>query len=345
MKKLLIGMLALAASAQALAATPWQKIGHPIAGSAQSIGAFSNGCIVGANALPLEDARYQVMRPDQRRYFGHPDLVMFIQRLSNQVNQLGLGTVLIGDMGMAAGGRFSSGHASHQTGLDVDIFLQLPKARWTSAQLLRPQALDLVAADGKRVVPSLWKPEIDSLIKLAAKDNDVTRIFVNPAIKQRLCEDAGLTGTGCVRCARGLPTAPICTCACAARLTALSVKISLCLRQETAAVPSCKAGSRRLRRAVRRRKRQRHRRYRPPVRHYWMSTFSKWNGLWFPRCCWWRCFLSPCLPGLLMRLPARRVADGPGLAGCGDVPGAGAGDQQASGLRRVGFSLALFHSP
>lgn len=191
MKKHLIGMLALAASAQILAATPWQKIDHPIAGSAQSIGAFSNGCIVGAHALPLEDARYQVMRPDQRRYFGHPDLVMFIQRLSNQVKQLGLGTVLIGDMGMAAGGRFSSGHASHQTGLDVDIFLQLPKTRWTSAQLLRPQALDLVAADGKRVVPSLWKPEIDSLIKLAAKDNEVTRIFVNPAIKQRLCEDAG----------------------------------------------------------------------------------------------------------------------------------------------------------
>ncbi|WP_227318715.1 penicillin-insensitive murein endopeptidase [Cedecea davisae] len=191
MKKLLIGLLALAASAQALAATPWQKIDHPIGGSAQSIGAFSNGCIVGANALPLEDARYQVMRPDQRRYFGHPDLVMFIQRLSNQVNQLGLGTVLIGDMGMAAGGRFSSGHASHQTGLDVDIFLQLPKTRWSSAQLLRPQALDLVAADGKRVVPALWKPEIDSLIKLAAKDNDVTRIFVNPAIKQKLCEDAG----------------------------------------------------------------------------------------------------------------------------------------------------------
>ncbi len=38
-----------------------------------------------------------------------------------------MGTVLIGDMGMPAGGRFNGGHASHQTGLDVDIFLQLPK--------------------------------------------------------------------------------------------------------------------------------------------------------------------------------------------------------------------------
>jgi penicillin-insensitive murein endopeptidase len=30
-----------------------------------------------------------------------------------------------------------------------------------------------------------------SMIKLAAEDNDVTRIFVNPAIKQQLCLDAG----------------------------------------------------------------------------------------------------------------------------------------------------------
>ena len=191
MKKTAIALLALLASGASLAATPWQKITHPVAGSAQSIGAFSNGCIVGAQELPLQSDTYQVMRTDQRRYFGHPDLVLFIQRLGNQVHNLGLGTMLIGDMGMPAGGRFNGGHASHQTGLDVDIFLQLPKTRWSSAQLLKPQALDLVSADGKRVVTSRWSPEISSMIKLAAEDNYVTRIFVNPAIKQQLCLDAG----------------------------------------------------------------------------------------------------------------------------------------------------------
>lgn len=145
-------------------------------GSAQSIGGFSNGCIVGADTLPVQSDHYQVMRTDQRRYFGHPDLVMFIQRLSTQVNNLGLGTVLIGDMGMPAGGRFNSGHASHQTGTDVDIFLQLPKRAGLRRNCCA-RALDLVARDGKHVVPSLWKPEIASLIKLAAEDNDVTRIL------------------------------------------------------------------------------------------------------------------------------------------------------------------------
>ena len=110
MKNTVIALLALLASAGSLAATPWQKISQPIGGSAQSIGAFSNGCIVGAEALPLSATGYQVMRTDQRRYFGHPDLVQFIQRLSNQVHNKGMGTVLIGDMGMPAGGRLSLIH-------------------------------------------------------------------------------------------------------------------------------------------------------------------------------------------------------------------------------------------
>ncbi|MBN7122934.1 penicillin-insensitive murein endopeptidase [Erwinia billingiae] len=191
MKKTLMALGALLISASSLAATPWQSIRQPISGTPQSIGQFANGCIVGAEQLPLDAPDYQVMRQDQRRYFGHPDLIMFIQRLSTQVHNLQLGEVLIGDMGMAAGGRFSSGHASHQSGLDVDIWLQLPKSRWSSAMLLKPQPLDLVAADGKNVVARHWQPEIDSLIKLAAKDDDVTRIFVNPAIKKQLCADAG----------------------------------------------------------------------------------------------------------------------------------------------------------
>lgn len=115
MKKTALALLALLVSSASLAATPWQKITHPVPGSAQSIGGFSNGCIVGADTLPVQSEHYQVMRTDQRRYFGHPDLVMFIQRLSTQVSNLGFGTVLIGDMGMPAGGRFNGGHASHQT--------------------------------------------------------------------------------------------------------------------------------------------------------------------------------------------------------------------------------------
>ncbi|HCC10413.1 MAG TPA: penicillin-insensitive murein endopeptidase, partial [Atlantibacter hermannii] len=85
MKRSLIALTALLASSVTLAATPWQKVPNPIPGAPQSIGAFSNGCIVGAQALPLASDHYQVMRTDQRRYFGHPELVKFIQRFSAQV--------------------------------------------------------------------------------------------------------------------------------------------------------------------------------------------------------------------------------------------------------------------
>ncbi|MBE0152817.1 penicillin-insensitive murein endopeptidase [Serratia sp. PL7] len=191
MKKWMLGLVALIASGSALALTPWQKIDHPVTGTAQAVGGFANGCIIGAHPLPLNSPDYQVMRTDQRRYFGHPDLLAFIQRLSSQANQKALGTVLIGDMAMPAGGRFSSGHASHQSGLDVDIWLQLPRQRWSAQQLLKPQPIDLVSGDGKQVVDRQWQPQIESLIKMAAQDSEVTRIFVNPAIKQRLCQDAG----------------------------------------------------------------------------------------------------------------------------------------------------------
>jgi len=185
------GLLALAFCAPALAVTPWQKITHPVAGTPQAIGGFANGCQIGAQPLPLHSPNYQVMRTDQRRYFGQPDLLAFIKRLGLQATDKGLGTMLIGDMAMPAGGRFSSGHASHQSGLDVDIWLQLPRQRWSEQMLLKPQPIDLVNADGKTVNQRQWQPRIETLIKLAAQDSDVTRIFVNPAIKQQLCADAG----------------------------------------------------------------------------------------------------------------------------------------------------------
>ncbi|WP_370547279.1 penicillin-insensitive murein endopeptidase [Edwardsiella tarda] len=173
------------------AQTPWQRITQPVVGPAQAIGSYANGCIIGAQALPLASPDYQVMRSQQRRYFGHPTLLAFIERLSEQAKVQHLGTVLIGDMAMPAGGRFNGGHASHQSGLDVDIWLQLPQQRWSQQQLRQPVPQDLVAVGGERVIPSRWSPKIGELIKLAAEDAQVSRIFVNPAIKRQLCDTAG----------------------------------------------------------------------------------------------------------------------------------------------------------
>lgn len=274
MKKTAIALLAWFVSSASLAATPWQKITHPVPGAAQSIGSFANGCIIGADTLPVQSDNYQVMRTDQRRYFGHPDLVMFIQRLSHQAQQRGLGTVLIGDMGMPAGGRFNGGHASHQTGLDVDIFLQLPKTRWSQAQLLRPQALDLVSRDGKHVVPSRWSPDIASLIKLAAQDNDVTVFSSIRPLNNSFASMPEAIVTGYVKCAPGSSIARICTCVYAALPTAWSAKINLYPRRAMDAALNCKAGSNRQNLAPQSLRRRHRRRCRLPARRYWMSMYS-----------------------------------------------------------------------
>lgn len=191
MKNWIIALALCVVSQSALALTPWQQVKRPVEGAPQSVGGFSNGCIIGAQPLPLKSDNYQVMRTGKLRYFGHPELISFIARVTERAAQNGLGTVLIGDMGMPVGGRFETGHASHQTGLDVDIWLQLPSKRWSEKQLQNPKAIDLVDGSGKSVTAKLWRPEIGELIKLAAEDRSVMRIFVHPAIKKQLCLEAG----------------------------------------------------------------------------------------------------------------------------------------------------------
>ncbi len=231
---------------------------------------------------------------------------------------------------MPAGGRFNGGHASHQTGLDVDIFLQLPKTRWSQAQLLRPQALDLVSRDGKHVVPSRWSSDIASLIKLAAQDNDVTRIFVNPAIKQQLCLDAGSDRDWLRKVRPGSSIARICTCVYAALPTAWSAKINLYLRRAMDAALNCKAGSNRQNLAPQSLRRRYRRRCRLPARRYWMSMYSDgqfYDLFMVSPLLLVVLFLSPYWQDLSILSPGRRAAHYPCADGRRDVAGKRAGDQ------------------
>ena len=84
-----------------------------------------------------------------------------------------------------------SGHTSHQVGLDADIWLSPMPNRL----LARQEREDLMAVsmlrDPLNVDLSRWTPLHTRLIKLAASYPEVERIFVHPAIKQVLCDQAG----------------------------------------------------------------------------------------------------------------------------------------------------------
>src|SRR5262245_38981071 len=112
--------------------TPFAMVKTPTRGPAHSIGGYSAGCIEGAVALPKRGSGFKVVHPERKRMFGHPLLVGLIRDVGKKVAKLHL-TLGVGDLAQPRGGPAPSGHASHQTGLDVDLQFG---ARTTMTRLL-----------------------------------------------------------------------------------------------------------------------------------------------------------------------------------------------------------------
>lgn len=185
------GLVATAAVADA-APPAWWEVNRPAALPAAAIGAAARGCLAGAQVLPLSGLGYEVMRPSRRRTFGHPRLIAFIEAFAVAMRAEGWPGLLVGDLGQARGGPTSSGHRSHQNGLDVDIWLTpMPAGGISDADREEMSAASVVAADGSSVNAGRWTAAHHALIRSAVSFAAVDRVFVNPAIKQALCDAAG----------------------------------------------------------------------------------------------------------------------------------------------------------
>lgn len=187
-------LLTLLCIVPALAPTPatgnaWSRVSGPAGAKAEAIGAYTAGCLAGAVMLPADGDGYQVMRLSRQRYFGHPLLVNFIRNLSQQVAEKHHLSLLIGDLGQARGGPTPSGHRSHQTGLDVDIWFEQEPLDHSLPIAKREQrsALSMVDEDGRNVNRRLWNATQADILRLASESPTVERIFVNAAIKKNLC--------------------------------------------------------------------------------------------------------------------------------------------------------------
>ena len=91
---------------------------------ARAIGFYSKGCLAGGVALPVNGSAWQVMRLSRNRNWGHPDLIAFLERFALKVPKVaGWNGILVGDLAQPRGGPMLTGHASHQVGLDADIWL------------------------------------------------------------------------------------------------------------------------------------------------------------------------------------------------------------------------------
>jgi penicillin-insensitive murein DD-endopeptidase len=159
---------------------------------ARTIGFYSKGCLAGAKALPINGPTWQVMRLSRNRNWGHPNLIEVLERLAAQAPKTGWRGLLVGDLSQPRGGPMLTGHASHQVGLDADIWLTpMPNRELTREEREDMSATMIVAEDRRDVDPQVWTPAHTALIKAAAKDPQVARIFVNAAIKKALCREAG----------------------------------------------------------------------------------------------------------------------------------------------------------
>lgn len=162
----------------------WGKVNKPEAGEASSIGSYSAGCLAGAEKLPMDGPGFAVMRPSRVRYYGHPTLVAYIEKLAKDLKAEGFPLLLVGDMGRPRGGPMVSGHASHQIGLDVDLWYRMLKKAPSRKERENLSAEQLV--QNNKVTKGFTK-QVQELVRHAAEDPAVDRIFIHAAMKKELC--------------------------------------------------------------------------------------------------------------------------------------------------------------
>jgi penicillin-insensitive murein endopeptidase len=163
----------------------------PAAMQPAPVGFYAKGCLAGAEGLPLDGPNWQAMRPSRNRNWGHPELVDYIEKLARDAAKEGWPGLLVGDMSQPRGGPMLTGHASHQNGLDVDIWVQPMPPRTLSMHERETMSARSLVKPGPHVMPEEnWDPALGRMIRRAAQDRRVERIFVAPGIKRKLCETA-----------------------------------------------------------------------------------------------------------------------------------------------------------
>lgn len=184
-------LAALPASAEPLARELFGAAKVPSRQQPTPVGAYARGCAAGLQAMPESGPTWQMMRLNRNRYYGQPEMMSFLQDLSRYAATLpGWKGLYIGDISQPRGGPMTGGHASHQIGLDADIWM------------LPPKRLDLSRADREKIssipirtpdqtrINGNWTPAHMALLKAAASDPRTDRVFVAAAAKIAMCNAA-----------------------------------------------------------------------------------------------------------------------------------------------------------
>ncbi len=156
--------------------------------ASQPLGTYAKGCLAGAAQLPETGPTWQAMRLSRNRNWGHPVTVQFLKDLSViAAQQPGWAGLYVGDISQPRGGPMLSGHQSHQLGLDADIWLYKPTRLNLSYAERESLGSTNVRSKDQRTVNGNWSNAHVNILKAAAKDPRVDRIFITAPAKVWLC--------------------------------------------------------------------------------------------------------------------------------------------------------------
>lgn len=168
-----------------------QVFGAQQAGSQTSpaaFGSYAKGCAAGSVTLPETGPTWQAMRLSRNRNWGHPETVDYIKDLSQiAARQPGWDGLYVGDLSQPRGGPMLSGHASHQIGLDADIWLRPADNLNLSVAQRESISSTSLRRNGGAFINDKWTPQHAEILKAAASDPRIARIFIFPGAKVELC--------------------------------------------------------------------------------------------------------------------------------------------------------------
>lgn len=157
----------------------------------QSFGGYARGCQAGAAQLAETGPTWQAMRLSRNRNWGQPETVRFIQDLSRfAATQPGWAGLYVGDLSQPRGGPMLTGHASHQTGLDADIWMLPPQRLNLSVQEREEISSVSMRRNAGAFTSDQWTPQHAAIVRAAASDPRVARIFIFPGAKVAMCNAA-----------------------------------------------------------------------------------------------------------------------------------------------------------
>lgn len=180
--------LALPAAADPLAKDVFGAFRTPSQGPAVAIGYYSQGCAQGLVQMPDSGPSWQSMRLSRDRHWGHPVMIDFLTGLSRAAQQAGWQGLYIGDISQPRGGPMTSGHASHQIGLDADIWMLPPSSLGLSRQQRENISSVSVVAGNGLGLSQHWNSGHFQIMRAAARDARVERILVDPVAKVAMCQ-------------------------------------------------------------------------------------------------------------------------------------------------------------